>query len=250
MRFVGLGDSLTQGVGDPRSGRAGFAGELEGWVEHFATAVRAAGKRIDVENYALAGARIEQVIEQQLPHALNSAVAIDMISCVVGVNDLWDINLDISLFGQRFDALCRQLAEVAPVVITASIHDVFEPYPMRALLREKLAKNISLLNNEIRAAVHEHGLVLIDLANRSEMFSRSVLAVDMLHPNRYGHQLIAREVVEELHRADLLLNVMSPDPKPQRRGVRDLAHVAWVGGYVKENWSRWREEMEASRQPT
>jgi lysophospholipase L1-like esterase len=245
MRFVGLGDSLTQGVGDPRQGRAGFAGELDGWVVYFAEAVRAAGLPLDVENYAVAGARIDHVIDQQLPQAL--AKPLDIVSCFVGVNDLWDINLDVEVFGQRFNALCIELAVASPVVIAATIHDVCAPYPLRASLRQKLALNISLMNEQIRDVVSEQRLVLIDFANRSEMFTRSVLAVDLLHPNRYGHQLIAKEVIEVLHDRNLMKKVLPPEPIRQRRGAGDVAHVVWVGGYVKDNWSRWRSELGASR---
>lgn len=246
MRFVGLGDSLTQGVGDPRRGRAGFNGELDGWVVHFANAVRTTGQSIEVCNLAEAGARVEQVIENQLAHALGEPV--DVASCLIGINDLWDANLDFGQFGERFNALFRDLCAVSPIVITATIHDVFGPFPIRAPLREKLNRNVASMNEIIRDAVGEHGLVLVDLANRADMFTSSVKAIDFLHPNRYGHQLIAAEVVSELHQRGHFLNVEPPVARPIRRGAHDLAHIAWVSGYVRRNWSRWREEGAAAKE--
>lgn len=247
LRFVGLGDSLTQGVGDPRPGRAGFAGQLEGWVSYFASAVRASGQGVAVRNYALAGARIEHVVADQLPSAL--AEPAEVISCFIGINDLWDANLDLDDFGTRFHALFRDLTAHAPTVITASIHDVFAPFPVRAPLREKLNRNVASMNDAIASAVSDYNLVLIDLAGRPEMFTSAVRAVDRLHPNRYGHQLVAAEVVNELHRRGFFLNVTPPVAIPSRRGTADLAHIAWVSGYVKENWKRWREEMAAAKPP-
>jgi lysophospholipase L1-like esterase len=277
MRFVGLGDSLTQGVGDPKPGCAGFHGELEGWVEYFARAVRSTGVPVDVQNVAIAGARLEHVLDEQLAVVFGPALTVvgvtpatpatgraqgsdcpgeasraghsraDIVSCFIGVNDLWDINLDFDLFARRYNELFSALTKVSPIVLTCSIHDVFAPYPIRAPLRKRLTEHIKLMNEIINKASVDHSLVLVDLANRSDMFSRSVLAIDFLHPNRYGHQLIAAEVFHELHRRGLLENVEVPVAQPVRRGSHDLAHVAWVGGYVKRNWRRWREEIDASR---
>jgi lysophospholipase L1-like esterase len=277
MRFVGLGDSLTQGVGDPKPGFAGFHGELEGWVEYFARAVRLTGAPVDVQNVAIAGARLEHVLDEQLAVVFGPALTVDgatpaipatrgtqgrdgpgeasqaghsradIVSCFIGVNDLWDINLDFDLFARRYHELFSALTKVSPIVLTCSIHDVFAPYPIRAPLRKKLMEHIKLMNEIINQAAVDHSLALVDLANRSDMFSRSVLAIDFLHPNRYGHQLIAAEVFHELHRRGLLENVEVPVAQPVRRGSHDLAHVAWVSGYVKRNWRRWREEIDASR---
>ncbi len=245
LRFVGLGDSLTQGVGDPRPGRAGFAGQLDGWVSYFAAAVEVSGQPVEVRNFALAGARIEHVIADQLPPAL--AEPADVISCFIGINDLWIADLDLEAFGTRFHSLFRDLSAHAPLVITASIHDVFAPFPVRAPLREKLNRNVATMNDIINTAVVEYELILVDLAGRPDLFTSAVRAVDRLHPNRYGHQLIAAEVVKELHGRSQLLGVVPPTAAPARRGAADLAHVAWVSGYVRHNWKRWREEIAAAK---
>ena len=246
MRFVGLGDSLTQGVGDPSSGRAGFAGELDGWVSYLASAIRASGQPVEVCNVAVAGARLEHVIDEQLQRALYDSA--DVMSCFIGINDLWDANLDLHQFDQRFRKLFGALTSHSPIVITATIHDVFAPLPVRAPLREKLARNIATMNDTIRAAVADYGLVLVDLAAQPETFTSAVRAVDRLHPNRYGHQLIAAEVVRELHNRGLFLGIEPPIAAPIRRGAHDLAHIAWISTYVRRNWRRWRAEMESQRQ--
>ncbi len=250
LRLIGLGDSLTQGVGDPRSGLAGFSGALDGWVSYVASAVRASGRPVEVSNFALAGARLEHVLGDQLPLVKLPTKAqpenIDVISCFVGINDLWDVNLDLDLFAERFDALFKELASRSALVMTASIHDVFAPFPMRASLRAKHRQNIATMNEIVAGAVSDYGLVLIDLAGRPEMFTSEVRALDRLHPNRYGHQLIAAEVVNQLHARGHLLNVGVPGAKPVGRGLHDLAHIAWVSGYVRQNWKRWAAESAAN----
>ena len=245
LRFVGLGDSLTQGVGDPRPGRAGFSGELDGWVSHFVAAVRSTGQPVDVLNLAVAGSRLHHVLEDQIPQLPPDPI--DIVSCFIGINDLWYSDLDLDEFGERFNVLFRELSVRSPVVITASVHDVFAPLPVRAAVREKLSRTIASMNEIINGAVVDHGLVLVDLAGRSEMFTSAVRAVDRLHPNRYGHQLIAAEVVNQLHDRGHLLNTVPPFATPVRRGAPDLAHIAWVSGYVRRNWKRWRTEMAAAK---
>jgi lysophospholipase L1-like esterase len=245
LRFLGLGDSLTQGVGDPQPGRAGFAGELDGWVSHFTNAVRESGQTVAVCNLAVAGARIEHVIAEQLPLAVANPA--DIASCFIGVNDLWDANVDCAEFGERFHRVFRELSAVSPVLITATIHDVFAPFPVKPPLRQKLSSNTALMNDAIRSAVNEYGLILIDFAGRPELFTPAVRAIDRLHPNRYGHQLIAAEVVTQMHDRGHLLGVTPPEAHPIGRGSHDLAHIAWVAGYVKHNWGRWRAEVEASK---
>lgn len=249
MRFVGLGDSLTEGVGDPQAGFAGFSGKLDGWVHHLGTAISQTGLTVTVDNYANAGARLEHVIADQLPglRAISTTWPADIISCFIGVNDLWDANLDFDEFERSFDDLFAQLVTMAPTVITASIHDVFAPYPIKAPLRQKLAGNIALMNEIIRQTVETHDLVLADFANRSEMFTSSVLAIDRLHPSRYGHLLIAGEVLTELQNRGQFLDVAPPAATPSRRGLADVAHVAWIGQYAKRNLPRWREEIAANK---
>lgn len=249
MRFVGLGDSLTEGVGDPQPGFAGFTGKLDGWVHHLAEAVSQTGLVVTVDNYANAGARLEQVISDQLVRlrATSSAAPPDIISCFIGVNDLWDANLNFNEFAKRFNGLFAELVTLAPTVVTASIHDVFAPYPIKTPLRQKLTNNIAVMNQIIGEAVVAHDLVLADFANRSEMFTSSVLAIDRLHPSRYGHRLIAVEVLAELQKRGLFVDVVAPVAEPSRRGLADVAHLAWVGNYAKRNWPRWREEIAANK---
>ena len=70
------------------------------------------------------------------------------------------------------------------------------------------------------------------MANSNQM-GPNVRSVDLLHPNRYGHQLIAAEVLTVLHAAGHFCDASMTPPQPMRRGVSDLAHVAWVGTYMQ-----------------
>lgn len=246
ISILGLGDSLTQGVGDPKPGTAGFRGQLDGWLTHFSTALQSSHYGVELTNLALAGCRVDDVLNGQLPTV--RGVTADLATCFIGVNNLWDINLSIDTFAERYDLLAQRLSEQFPVVVVASLHDIFAPFRIKEPTRVRLLQNIDGVNNAIRSSVNRHGLVLLDLAIRPEVFTRAVRSVDFLHPNRYGHQLIAAEVLQLLQQErGMFTDVPIPTAAPIGRGTHDLAHIAWVSGYVRRNWRTWRADAARSK---
>jgi lysophospholipase L1-like esterase len=83
MSLVAVGDSVTEGVGDP--GRDG----LQGWVHHLADE---AGLQL-VANLARAGARVADVRRHQLERAV--AAEPDVVTCAIGVNDVLRPRCDV-----------------------------------------------------------------------------------------------------------------------------------------------------------
>jgi lysophospholipase L1-like esterase len=246
ISILGLGDSLTQGVGDPRPGIAGFRGQLDGWLTHFSQALDLSGYDVELNNLALAGCRVDDVLDTQLPRVAGATA--EIAACFIGVNNLWDVNISIEKFAERYDLLAERLSAQFPVVVVASLHDIFAPFRVKEPTRVRLLENIDGVNNTIRASVVRHGLVLMDFASRPEVFTRAVRSVDFLHPNRYGHQLIAAEVLQLLQKErGMFADVPVPSATPIRRGTHDIAHIAWVSGYVKRNWRTWRADAARSK---
>ena len=233
LRLLALGDSLTQGVGDPTPGRAGFAGQMEGWVTHLARAVERSGRSVEVTNLARAGAQSSHVVDEQVPlmRATLRRRRVDVASCIVGVNDLCRVEFSIERFSHNYGRAVAALAARSTVVLTATIHQFDQPFPVPAHVRQRLHANIDATNAVIRSTGAAHGALVVDMA-ASELIRGDVRSVDRLHPNRYGHQLIAAEVLATLQRAGHLCDVPMVAAFPARRGAQDLAHVAWVGGYV------------------
>ena len=231
IRMLALGDSLTLGVGDPRPGRSGFGGALDGWVTHLANALQGSAHRINVHNLAFAGAQSFHVVDDQLP-AIQGQTA-DLASCFVGVNDLCRTSFDQAEYAQAMEQIFGALIIAAPLVITATIHPFDARYPLPGSLRAKVRAHTAEANAVLRELAERFGLLLLDLERRPEMQRSDIWAVDRLHPNRYGHQLIAAEVLRLLQNAGHFTKTTMTPPTPTGRGTSDLAHVVWTGSYVQ-----------------
>src|SRR5687767_13184975 len=116
-RFVAIGDSLTEGVGDPVRG-----GGLRGWADRLAQALRGADPRLTYVNLARRGLRTGQVRQTQLQAAL--AVEPDLVSALMGTNDLLDPGFEPARFEDDLEAVVRPLTESGALVMTATFVDL------------------------------------------------------------------------------------------------------------------------------
>ncbi|MGH2554536.1 MAG: SGNH/GDSL hydrolase family protein, partial [Actinomycetota bacterium] len=125
-RFVALGDSMTEGVGDPRPD-----GGLRGWADRLAKALVTADEGISYTNLARRGLQTEEVRAQQLEAAL--ALRPDLSSALVGMNDLLDPNFDPSRYERELGTIVGPLRETGALVLMATFPDItaFSPLPAR-----------------------------------------------------------------------------------------------------------------------
>ncbi|MEO6083980.1 MAG: GDSL-type esterase/lipase family protein [Umezawaea sp.] len=100
-RLVAVGDGVTEGVGDP--GR----GALRGWVHYLAADPRL----FLVANLGRAGAVVADVRRHQLDRAL--ALRPDVVTCVIGVNDVLGRGFDPAAFERGHDHVAGALPGVA-----------------------------------------------------------------------------------------------------------------------------------------
>ncbi|MBM7788140.1 SGNH/GDSL hydrolase family protein [Tenggerimyces flavus] len=112
LRYVALGDSQTEGLGDGDEIRG-----LRGWADRLAELVAAFSPELSYANLAVRGRVAAQVFEEQLPAAL--AMRPDLATVVAGVNDLlrprWDLDAVMRHLEAIFAALTAQGARVATI---------------------------------------------------------------------------------------------------------------------------------------
>ncbi|MEU5181627.1 SGNH/GDSL hydrolase family protein [Streptomyces longwoodensis] len=116
VRFVALGDSLTEGVGDPTGDG------WRGWAALLADGLGAGpGAPVRFTNLAVSGAQTRDVLERRLPAALG--LRPEVAAVVVGVNDTLRRTFDIHAVAARLDRVYGALAGQGAVLLTACLPD-------------------------------------------------------------------------------------------------------------------------------
>lgn len=104
--FVAVGDSFTEGVGDPYPD-----GTHRGWADRFAAHLTDSQPGLTYANLAIRGKVLSQVVAEQVPVAV--ALSPDLASIAAGGNDLLRPRADPDALAATFEeavAGCWQLA--------------------------------------------------------------------------------------------------------------------------------------------
>jgi len=203
-RFVALGDSFTEGVGDPSDDPEVF----RGWADRVAEVLSSQVDDFAYANLAVRGKLIRQVIADQIEPAL--ALKPDLITLCAGGNDVIRPGTDPDEIGELFrDAVARLSSTGATLVVFTGIDTDFTPV-FRAI-RGKVA----IYNENVRAVAEEYDCIVADQWALKTVQDPRFFTDDRLHYNPLGHHEIARMVLRALNVPNDL-TPMQPDPLPPR----------------------------------
>lgn len=193
--LVGLGDSLTEGVGDPMPG-----GRLRGWAELLAAALDEPLVRL-----AWRGASVPDVRRDQLPLALPQLGEGDLATLLVGTNDVvGPPSFDSDRYGEDLRACLEALAVTGATVLTGTLHEVDLAFPTWVRRRTSaLRGRIDTLNAQVRATALATGALVLDLQALQDVDSAGLIGIDRLHPSEVGHRAIAEAALDVLVDAGL-----------------------------------------------
>ncbi|MFJ9607575.1 SGNH/GDSL hydrolase family protein [Kitasatospora sp. NPDC101176] len=183
VRFVALGDSLTEGVGDP------VAGGLRGWAAVLARSLAPEGQDVEFTNLAASGALTTDLTTRQLPAALALRPAVAAV--VVGGNDTLRAGFDIRRTALELDSTLGELSAHGAVLLTACLPDPGTLLRLPAPLARPLARRMRAVNTVVHALSTRHRAVHLHLADLPWCARRHLLSADRLHPSAEGHHLIA-----------------------------------------------------------
>ncbi|MEU0842673.1 SGNH/GDSL hydrolase family protein [Streptomyces sp. NPDC005962] len=182
-RFFALGDSLTEGVGDPVAG-----GGWRGWA---ALLAGAGGEAVDFVNVARSGALAADVAGEQLTAARRARPR--LASVVVGMNDTLRDTFDIRHVAEALDATIGALRADGTVVLTACLPDPGRMLGLPTALARPLGRRMRAVNTVVHALSGRYGAVHVELTEHGWVTDREAWSVDRLHPSELGHRLLARE---------------------------------------------------------
>ena len=183
LRFVALGDSLTEGVGDP-------VGEhRRGWAALLADGLAPEDAPVEFTNLAVSGAQSRDVLERQTPAGL--ALLPDLVSVVIGVNDTLRCTFDIHAVAARLDQVYAAFTAQGAVLLTACLPDPGAMLGLPGALARPLARRQRAVNTVVHALSERYGAVHLHAAEGAWLTDRAMWSADRLHPGERGHRQLA-----------------------------------------------------------
>jgi lysophospholipase L1-like esterase len=221
-RFVALGDSFTEGVGDRNEA---LPNGVRGWADRVAEKLAKAEPGWEYANLAVRSKRLRQVIDEQLDRAL--AMEPTLITLYAGGNDILDFGTDMDVLMAEYERLVARLAATGATLVLFTGYDV----KVSAVL-EPLKKRNALYNQRVRELAAEYGAVLVDYWCLDAYHDRRMWASDRLHMSKAGHKYMASQVLDHLG----VPHKFSPKDwePPQRLKLRDWERRQrrWVNDWV------------------
>lgn len=186
LRFVALGDSLTEGMGDPAPG-----GGWRGWAAHLAAGLAPVPGAVEFVNVSRSGALSTDVADGQLAAA--RAARPHLASVVAGANDTLRAAFDIRRVAEALDTTIGALRADGAVVLTACLPDPGRMLGLPPPLARPLARRMRAVNTVVHTLSRRYEAVHVHLADHAWVARRAAWSVDRLHPSELGHRLLARE---------------------------------------------------------
>jgi len=181
LRYVALGDSQSEGLNDVEGSEG-----PRGWADRFAeTLARSTSPGLAYANLAVRRARARDVLDKQLPVALD--LAPDLATVVVGMNDLlrpdFDLDATVTDVARAFESLRATGCHVA----TMTFPDIAQVLPVLGWLRPRQAD----LNRRLSEAARDHRVAVLDLFPLVLSADPSMWSHDRVHASSLGHARLA-----------------------------------------------------------
>jgi len=202
-RYVAIGDSFTEGIGDPEPGSPDGH---RGWADRVAEVLSQQVDDFAYANLAVRGKLIAQIVADQIEPAL--ALKPDLVTFSAGGNDVIRPGTDPDQIALQFeDAVIRLQSSGATIVVFTGIDTNFTPVfrPFRG--------KVAIYNENIRAIADRYDCIVADQWALKEVQDPRFFDVDRLHYNALGHHEVARMVLRALNVPNDL-QPMQPDPLP------------------------------------
>lgn len=163
--WVALGDSMSQGIG-ARDISGGWVGQLQArWT--------AAGTSLRLVNLSVTGARVADVLDDQIPRLAGLGVRPALVTVLVGANDML-------LRGRR----------AAAVASFTRLIDELAGYPTVIATLPRRNPEALAINARIDEAVRAGRIRVADMRGRTLRSLRGTRAEDHFHPNELGYTSI------------------------------------------------------------
>ncbi|MFI0899127.1 SGNH/GDSL hydrolase family protein [Streptomyces sp. NPDC020983] len=247
--YAAVGDSFTEGVGDP-----GPDGTFTGWADRLAVlladryedglervaadglkeldgpdggaAAGHAGRGFRYANLAVRGRLLDRIVAEQVPRAVE--LRPDLVSFCAGGNDILRPGSDPDAIAERFEAAVADLAGAVGTVLVCTGFDT-RGVPVLRHLRGKIATYTA----HVRAIADRHGCPVLDLWSLRSVQDRRAWSEDRLHLSPEGHTRVALRAAQVLG-LDTPADPDAPWPPQGRRPQSAVRreNIQWAKEYL------------------
>jgi lysophospholipase L1-like esterase len=187
-RYVALGDSFTEGVGDRDPDRPNG---VRGWADRVAEALAARTDDFGYANLAIRGRKLPQILDEQLEPAL--ALGPDLVTIHGGGNDVLRPKVDLDGLARRYDQAIARLTASGATVVMFTIFD-----PGSRGIYAPMRGRMAIFNEWVREIADTRGARVVDMWRMRDVDVAEVMDTDRMHLNPRGHQAIAMAVLDAL----------------------------------------------------
>ncbi len=216
-RYVAIGDSWTEGLGDPAPERPNG---LRGWADRVAEVLATRCEDFGYANLAIRGRTVDEILDEQLAPAL--ALQPDLLTIQGAGNDFLHARVDIDALVDSIDAAVAQAVQAGAEVVLFT-HGVAASGPFRAL-----RGRIAVFNELIREVVDAHGVVLVDNWRLRQARDPRYWDIDRVHLSPAGHLLGATHVLDTLGIEHDLEQLSLPEVTAPAGRDRLLEELSWA----------------------
>jgi lysophospholipase L1-like esterase len=203
-RYVAVGDSFTEGIGDPEPLSPGGH---RGWADRVAEVLSEQNDDFAYANLAVRGRLLQQILDEQIEPALE--LRPDLITISAGGNDIIRPNTDPDEVASRLEGGVARLRSRGATVVLFDGPDIGMTPVMR-----RIRGKVAIYNENLRAIAQRHDCVVADMWALRELQDPRMWAPDRLHFSPVGHTSIARMVLDSLNVKNDL-EPYNPDPLPK-----------------------------------
>ncbi|MEU6975356.1 MULTISPECIES: SGNH/GDSL hydrolase family protein [unclassified Streptomyces] len=187
--YAAIGDSFTEGVGDP-----GPDGTYVGWADRFAVLLADQLPENDAFRYAnlaVRGRLLDQIVAEQVPRA--KELAPDLVTFCAGGNDIIRPGTDPDDVAERFE---RAVADLTSAVGTVMVTTGFDTRDVPVL--KHLRGKIATYTAHVRSIADRYDCPVLDLWSLKSVQDRRAWDDDRLHLSAEGHTRVALRAAQVL----------------------------------------------------
>lgn len=223
-RYVSLGDSLTEGLGDDRFEQDRI---FAGWADRLAALLseeaKLAGEDFLYANLAVRGRKSHEILSDQVAQAL--LLQPDLVTIMASANDLWKPRKHWEILRAEFSEAITSLQAVGVTVVLTNVINPSHLWSFFAGARH--ARNLTKLIEEV---AEQNNVTVVDVYRSPTLRRLRVWSADHVYFGARGHAHLANKTAKVL---GLPFRMEQPVLQPNQKDITTIRqHLVWFFQHI------------------